>query len=159
METEQDGISGFTHKINLIYRTILMAPIIFGIVFFLLSKNLEQGLYLSGEMALVIVSIIAISGVLFGNFLFKKTISNVQKNMPLSEKLKNYRAAFLIRLSLVEGPAVVSTIIYYTTLNITYLIIAATLILYMILLAPKKEKIAVQLCLKGEEKVIFNQFA
>ena len=159
MEKQKEGISGFTHKISLIYWSILMGPVLFGIIFYLLSRNLEQGVYLSGEMALAIIPIIAISCMFFGNFLFKKTISKIQNSMTLSEKLKNYRTAFIIRLSLVEGPAVVSTFIYYTTLNMIYLILAGLLILCMLSIAPKKEKIAVHLSLNREEKVKFNQWA
>jgi len=159
MEEQQDGISGFIHKMRLIHLSILMAPIVSGTIFYLMSGNLDQGVYLSGEIALAIIPVVAISCILFGNILFKKTISKVSKAMPLHEKLKNYRMAFIIRLSLVEGPAVLSTFIYYTTLNMIYLIIAGILVLYIFTLAPKKEKTADLLRLKGEEKARFNQLA
>ncbi|MCK0161810.1 hypothetical protein [Allomuricauda sp. F6463D] len=136
-----------------------MIPIIFGSTFYLLSRNLEHGIYLSEETELAFTAMAVTSCILFGDFIFKKKISEITAATPLTEKINKFRIAFVIKLSLIYGPAVVSTFIYHTTHNLAYLLIGGILVLYMIILVPKKEKIAEQLRLRGKEKIIFNQFA
>ena len=157
MEKQEGTVSSFIKKLNFIYLAILFGPIAFGTTFYLLSQNLEQGFYLTREITLIVIPIIAISGILFGNQLFKKMIAEIPKDTSLNQKMNKFRTAFIIKLSLIESPALASTFIYYTTLNLSYLMIAGALILYMISLVPKKEKIATSLDLSNKEKARFNQ--
>lgn len=159
MKKQKDTASNFIKNINFIYMAILFGPIACGTIFYLLSQNLEQGFYLSGEITLIVIPIIAISGILFGNHLFKKMIAEIPKDTSLNQKMNKFRSAFIIKLSLIEGPALASTFIYYTTLNLSYLVITGALILYMTLLAPKNEKIATSLDLSNKERARFNQLA
>lgn len=159
MKKQQDSATGFVNKINKVYKAILMGPIVFSAILYFLNRNLEQVLNTSEETALMIIPIIALSCILFGDFIFKKNIHELRKTTSLDEKLNKYSTAFTIRLALVKIPALACAFIYNTSLNLSYLIIVGALVLYMVTLAPKKEKIAEHLHLKGEEKIRFNQSA
>jgi len=58
---------------------------------------------------------------------------------------------------MLEGAALFSVVIFSNTQNLTYMIIGAFLIFYLLLQRPTKDKIERFLDLRGEEKAKFNQ--
>jgi len=159
MKRQKDQVSDYIKRLKLIYGAILMGPIVTGTIFYLLSKNLGQDLYFGSEFPLIIMLATTSISISIGNFLFKKHISNIHKDSSLEKKLNTFRTTFILRVSLIEGPALASTFIYYGTLNLIYLLMAGALVLYIGFLAPTKEKITMHLNLRGKEKVRFNQLA
>ncbi len=90
------------------------------------------------------------------NFLFKSQLNSISENAELKEKLIKYQSASIIKYAVLEGVALFSIVIYTSTNNFLYLLIASGLLLYLILQRPTSSKIISDLDLKGNEKQDFE---
>ncbi len=152
MYQQESSIYRAIKKINLIHKAMLFGPITIGAILYLLSKDKNQELYFASDPTLILMAILSFIFILTGDMLFRKFISKIADALPLKEKLKSFQTAYALRISLIKGPAIAIYVFYYSTLNQTYLIIAGILVLYIFLLTPTKEKIALHLNLKSKDK-------
>lgn len=101
--------------------TILHYVMILGVLIFCL---IAAGLQANGKFSpneslgeiLVPLSIgVALGGVFLSDFLFKKEVANISGDHPLYTRQQIFSKAFLVRLALVEGPALFCTVTYLLT--------------------------------------------
>ena len=104
-----------------------------------------------GELFVVIIALVAAAGFVLGSFLFRKRIAN-SMGKTMIEKLVIYRQATIIRFALLEGPGLLSIILFFLTGNYLYMVITGAMVLFMILNRPTDEMIAVHLMLTEEDK-------
>lgn len=152
MDQQKSSISGAMKKINIIHKAMLFGPIITGIILYQLGESKDQVPYFGCESPLIAIVAISIICILSGDVLYKKQVSKTITDPTLNKKLQSFKTAYALRISLIKGPAMILSLFYYTTLNLTYLIIAGVLVLYIIALAPTKDKIAMHLNLQGKDK-------
>ena len=125
---------------------VLMA----GVMFFLKGSTVFHISSTDGVF-LYLVPILSVAGLIFGQRLYESRIQHLKDESNFDDKLEKYRAAIIIRLSLLEGPALLSIMAYYITGNLFYLLIAALLILYFFYLKPSIEKTKSELSLTQSE--------
>lgn len=149
--------AGFLKIMSFLHLGIAATPIVLGILFYTQSKGAQLNFDNSGDMFIAIVPVIAIGSIFIGDFIFRKTLGSLPKNTSLRDKLAKFQTTSMIKYALLEGAALFAIVIFSNTQNLTYLIIGAFLIFYLLLQRPTKDKIERILELKGEEKAKFDQ--
>ncbi|WP_318344136.1 hypothetical protein [Flagellimonas baculiformis] len=149
--------SGFLKTMSFLHLGIAATPIIMGVLFYSQADNILLDFSGSGDMFLAIVPLIALSSIVMGNFIFKKIMGKVPKELGLKEKLAKFQTVSIIKYALLEGAALFSMVIFSNTQNLAYIIIGAFLVLFLFLQKPTKNKIEHVLGLTGEQKAQFNK--
>lgn len=101
---------------------------------------------------LAVMIIISIAGVFGSNLLYTFFINKIKEEDSLADKTTKIQQAVIVRLALVEGPALVGIVLYLIEANLIFLIFSALLILYFLTLKPSKDKLADDMKLTGPEK-------
>ncbi|WP_299365619.1 hypothetical protein [Winogradskyella sp.] len=112
------------------------AVLVFGTIALYITDNATMNLNDTNDIFFYLVPILAVGGVMASHFLFNSLLKTVHAKSTLKEKLTSYQSARIIRLALIEGPAILGIVIFITTSNLFYLIISAILLVYMIFLRP-----------------------
>ncbi|MDG1572007.1 hypothetical protein OZ410_06745 [Robiginitalea sp. M366] len=102
------------------------------------------------------VPVLAAAGILLGAFLFRRQMVPLRKAGELDNKLNGYGTASLIRWGLVEGPAFLANIAAGNEGNAAYLILAVVLLLYIVTLAPTRQRVLNDLQLNPEQQRAFE---
>lgn len=101
---------------------------------------------------LYLVPVSALIGYFGSQFLFKKMLSSVQLSDSLETKLKKFQSASHIKYVIIEAPAFLALFVYYITGNALPLVIAGSLLAYLFVQKPSKEKVIQNLPFNAEEK-------
>lgn len=101
---------------------------------------------------LAVMIIVSIAGVFGSNLLYTFFINKINEEDSLPDKTTKIQQAVIVRLALVEGPALVGIVLYLIEANLIFLIFSALLILYFLTLKPSKDKFADDMKLTGPEK-------
>lgn len=147
----------FIKTITIIHLGLLSAPTLFGFVAYAQAKDTFLDYSNTDDTFMLVVPIIALSGIFMGNLLFKQSLIAARKADSLQNKLAKFQTASLIKYALIEGPAFLAAVAFFQTNNLTYLYIAAILILYLYILRPTKDKIEKGLQLRGDDRDKFNR--
>ncbi|MFV0605764.1 MAG: hypothetical protein ACK5NK_07985 [Niabella sp.] len=110
---------------------------------------------LNGSLQILVPLIFGIC-VLAAYFIYRKKCFRLKKKEQLNEKLMAYRGIFVMRSMLLEAPAIFSIIAFMLTGNYLFVGITATSILLFIVLLPSKEKIANDIDLNTEDRMLIN---
>jgi hypothetical protein len=148
---------GFLKIMSFLHLGIAATPIILGILFYTQSQGAQMNFDTSGDMLMAIVPVVAIGSIFLGDFVFKKMLNGLSKDSSLRDKLAKFQTASMIKYALLEGAALFAIVIFSNTQNLSYLIIGAFLIFFLLLQRPTKDKIERFLDLRGEEKAKFDQ--
>lgn len=95
---------------------------------------------------------LVILGFVFGSFLYKKKVEQARHLGELTEKMNAYRAAFIIRAAMLEGPAIFAIIGFMLTGNYFLIALAGFVILMFLMWLPTKEKVANALQLSSTDR-------
>ncbi len=134
---------------------ILHAAMFMGVVMILIILKYVLGIEdrSEGDYLFAMVGIgLALSSLVFGQFMYTKKIDAIKKEqLPVMERLEQYRAAFIMRLALLEGPALVCLILHF--LNGDPLLFYACLFMIIMLAfaRPLEAKIMEELGLRRED--------
>ena len=121
-----------------IHTALLAGQIILLMLFYFLAGNR----YNSGNPQLfktlqIVAAILAMSSVTVAFVIFKKKVTELQlSESNLAEKLVLYRAACILKFTLIEGPAVFSIIAYCVFPNASFIVLAVLLIVLFALQRP-----------------------
>ena len=143
--------------LSIIHLALCSGVFIFGFIMFSKTKSTEIILNDSSDVFRYIIPSMAIFSIFFSNFLFKNQLNSISENSVLREKLIKYQSGSIIKYAFLEGTALLSVVIYSSTKNFLYLLIAAGLLLFMIFIRPTAAKIISDLALKGNEKQEFEK--
>jgi len=147
----------FLKILSIIHLALCSGIFIFGFIMFSKMKSTEIILDDSADIFKYIIPSTAIIALFLSIFLFKSQLNSISKNADLKEKLIKYQSASIIKYAVLEGVALFSIVIYTSTNNFLYLLIAAGLLLYLILQRPTSSKIICDLDLKDNEKQEFEK--
>jgi hypothetical protein len=103
------------------------------------------------EYFVILIALVAAAGFVFGSFIFRKRIAD-SMGKTMIEKLVIYRQAMIVRFALLEGPGLISTILFFLTGNYLYMVITGAMVLFMIMNRPNDDMIATHLMLTEEDK-------
>ncbi len=153
MTTKNNPSKNYINTLSLIHGALTMGLILFAaITVFLNRSNSSTNSVTDLDNILVyIVPAMAVFGLMASMFLFKNKVKSAKSKDALQKKLYDYRVATIIKLALIEGPALLSIIAYLITGSNLFLGMAAALILYFILQRPSKNKVVMDLDLNRSD--------
>jgi hypothetical protein len=83
-------------------------------------------------------------------------MNDIKNKSSLTEKLNDYRAAFILRDALLEGAALFAIIAYMICNELILLGVAILLVLIFVFIKPTKDKLIKDLELSSDETVIIE---
>jgi hypothetical protein len=86
-----------------------------------------------------------------------KRFSEPSETSDLSAKLANYQTRMIIRMALLEGPALLAIFQFLSTGSLLYVFVSMVSILFMIYLFPSKQKFISEYSLSMEERIVINK--
>lgn len=102
---------------------------------------------------LVVVLFMTAACLSISNILYTKRIKAVGFALPLLQKLEIYRAALILYMSLCEGAAILTVIVFYMTGNFLFLVIIGAILVSMLMRRPENFKIFNELQLDSKEQM------
>ena len=142
---QSSDIKGIIKTMTTLHYSYSIAVLVFGIIAFFITEDASMNLNNTEDIFIYLVPIFAIGGAIASHFIFNSQLKKVHEKKTLKEKLTAYQTARIIRLALIEGPALLAIVIFFKTNNLYYLIIGAVMFAYMILLRPTPQVIRQEL--------------
>ncbi|CAN5196622.1 hypothetical protein BH11BAC6_BH11BAC6_14540 [soil metagenome] len=150
MEQQQ---SNYIKSLNILFNALVTGQALFALVAYALvaTGNFKSTMPGVENIFVYVVAALLIGGRFGGTMLYKTRLQQAIAAPTITEKLNLYRAAFLIRCALLEGPVLFAIITYLLTNATQLIILAAFGILLFLTLKPVKEKIAKELEISVKE--------
>jgi hypothetical protein len=127
---------------TILWGALMAGCILISIILFMESQNQEfynvENFYNSSFMWISIV--IAIGGYYLGNMLYQKKAEEGATLSNLNEKINAFRASFILKAALLEGPTLIAIIFMMFEKNFYFLMIAAFLLIAQYLNRPTNER-------------------
>lgn len=144
---QQNNNLGYLKSLTVLHTALLAGQIIFAVVAFALvyTGNFPNSLQDMGNIFFLLVPLSIIAGRLVGTMLYKKKLGAAVNSNITADRLNMYRAAFILRCALIEGPVLFAIIIYLLTNNTEILLFALGGIFLFTIIKPTKEKIMSEL--------------
>jgi hypothetical protein len=147
----------FARSNTIIWGALMMGCVLMSIILFMQSQgqdffNLEN-FYTSPFMW--ISSIMAVGGYFLSNMLYQKKAEEARTFTSLNEKINAFRAAFIIKAALLEGPTLVAIIFMMVESNVYFLMIAAILLFAQFLNRPSNQRFFNDFRVSSAEKEAF----
>ncbi|MDV7696381.1 hypothetical protein N6B72_05550 [Chryseobacterium soli] len=142
-------------NLSVVFFGLLLGMIMMGGIVYSMnpSENFEADLH---NPFLAVMIIVSVAGVFGSNRLYAFFINKIKEDDPLGDKTAKIQQAIIVRLALVEGPALVGIVLYLKEANLVFLMFSAFLILYFLTLKPSKDKLLEDMKLTGTEKREFQ---
>lgn len=156
-ETHPITVKTFLRTYNLIHLALVAGVFVSGFLIYMKTKVQELNLSYSGDVMFFVVPIMAISGIVAGNFLYAKNIKKLDSKTTLLEKLNGFQTAAIIRYALLEGPALLGIVAFINDGNQYFLIISLNLLAWLIAQRPTRDKVERELKLEGLLKSEFQK--
>ncbi len=140
---------------KIIHRAMVIGQLLFiAVLFFLLySKAVEPPLADQDKIFQIIAIVFAAVAFFLGGNIFKKKLLSIREgmNLTIKERFEKYRSACIVQWALLEGAILFCGICLFLTGNYAFSALAALLILLFVMLAPNKNKMALQLGLSATD--------
>ena len=158
MQTKGLTSREYFQSLKIIYIALLTGMLIIGGVFVFLNMEGQSGddIHSLNNILQYIVPIIILGGILGGLMISRNRLKSIKEKQNVKEKLGDYRAVFILRLALLEGPAMMALIVYFLTGNYLYLVYTGLVIVVYLAYIPSKSKIANELELSQSERSLIN---
>jgi len=144
-------------KVNsIIHLALFMGQLVFGVLVML--EVPQKGIVITNtnNPFLFVVPIVAIGSLILSTILFKKNLGMAINNSTLKGKLMGYQTALITRFAPLEGASLFGIVSYLQTGNLLFMLITGVIMLYFLSLRPTKDRIANDLCLSYEDKMLFD---
>jgi hypothetical protein len=143
--------------ITIIHYAYCIAILLFGIAALFITENAVMNFSSPDDTFFYLIPLFAIGGLLSSNYIFRISLKSIQIKSNLNEKLTQYQSARIIRIALIEAPALLGIVIFIITSNQYYLIVSAVLLVYMVLLRPTTAIIKEDLQLTADQEREFRE--
>lgn len=150
MQQQFSNFKEFFRSIQILHGAMFMGVVMILIIlkFVLGIEDRSEGDYL---FAMVGISL-ALSSLVFGNIIYSKKIEAIKKEqLPIMERLEAYRAAFIMNLALLEGPALVCLILHFLNGDPLLFYACVFMVIMLALARPTEEKVMQELGLQSED--------
>ncbi|GGW25914.1 hypothetical protein [Arenibacter certesii] len=138
------------------HAVLVIFLLLIGIYVYLHEGEITSGFAVKEDLFIYLVPLLGLLAYFGGDFIYSKSLTSINKESPLKEKLHKYLQVSLIRFALLEGAAFMGIFAYMKNNTIFYLVITVFLMLYLVKLRPTKDKIIQDLRLNQKEKDWFN---
>lgn len=99
-----------------------------------------------------ILPIVALTIVYMSSVVFKNLIKSINKNQALKDKLAKYQTASIVKYAMIEGPAILCSILALITGQLVFIVITWCIIGYLYLVKPYDESVIKDLKLDINER-------
>jgi hypothetical protein len=149
--------SDYFKQLYIIFAALLMGMVIFAFVAWSQSGRMGGGGENLSGIFRIIVPVLALSGLIAGQVVFRWKMNSIGPAADLNRKLAAYREALIIKLALVEGPALFASISFMMTGNTVFLAMVGVLILFFLYNKPNKSRLIMDLKLTAEEARVVEE--
>ena len=153
----QQTIKQYFTALTVLHVALTSGVIIFIVIAYFLHGSIANGnAETLGNIFQYMVPALAIIGIVAGNILYKKQVNEIKSKDGLAQKLNAYRATFILRDALLEGPALFAIITFLLCGEFIFLAVAILIVLIFVLIKPSKDKIIRDLELSTDEILIME---
>ncbi|WP_235207922.1 hypothetical protein [Saccharicrinis fermentans] len=104
--------------------------------------------------SLVIIALLV--GIPVSHIFYHKKIKHINESLKLAQKIAMFRVAFIVRIVMLEGIGLLSTIGYLVTADKSFLYMFGVVFILFIIHAPTRQRISSDLALSEEDKEALN---
>lgn len=104
------------------------------------------------SILLVAIPAVVFSGIIAGELLLKNSLPDIRQQTALGDKLFRYREKFILKMALLEGPALLSIIGFLLTKNYLFAGLAIIIVLLFLSKRPTIDRISNDLELNLQER-------
>lgn len=144
--------TNFIKTLQLIYTFLIASVVIFALYVAYWQKDLLFFSVKEEKTFLYLAILVAFAGNLASKFMYNKQINQIFLNHSFKEKKVKYTSANIVKIALLEAPAIMCIMFVLQSGNSFYFILVAILMFMMVLSFPSKSKFEQEVPLKGEEK-------
>ena len=142
-------------SLQFVHKAMLISQVIFALVAFLLlfGNKFIPPFQQYDRVLQLIVLLLSFSGFYIGTFyILKRQVEELKKSiLNPREKFDRYRKACIIQWALIHGPCLISIMCFLLVGNISFLALAATLMVLFAMMGPSLIKIQLLLELSEED--------
>jgi hypothetical protein len=146
----------YLKQISIIHIALFTGQLLFGLVTLFITPQKGIDITNTNDPFLYVVPIVALGSLAASAFLFKLNLNMAIDKDSLNGKLMLYQAALIVKLAPLEGASLLGIVSYMLTGNLLFIIISGLMALYFLSLRPTKDKIANDLDLSYEDKLLFD---
>ena len=147
----------FIKTLQIIHWALVLGVLVFTAVIAYTQKNTLYFSYTENKMFLYMAIIISFIGNMASKQLYAKLISQINVNQKLFDKAAKYSTAHILRVAMLEFPALMCVIFAMQSNNSFYFILVAILVIIMIAIFPSKEKFINDVPLTPKEKSMLEK--
>lgn len=140
----------FFRSIQILHGAMFMGVVMVLIIlkFILGIEDRSEGDYL---FAIIGISL-AVSSLVFGHLIYSKKVDAIKKEkLPVMERLEQYRAAFIINLAFLEGPALCCLVLHFLNGDPLLFYACIFMIIMLAMARPTEKKVMRELGLRLED--------
>jgi len=141
--------------IKILFYAMFIGVVLFTAIVFILIQI--QGPLLQDKSVnrvfLVVVLFLTAACLSVSNIIYKKRLNAAGFALPLMQKLEIYRSALVLYMSLCEGAAILTVIVFFMTGNSLFLVIIGAILVSMLMRRPENFKIFNDLQLDSKEQM------
>lgn len=137
-----------------LHLAIFAAPLLFGLI--AITRRTKPPIIDLNNTFFAVILFFGVAAVVVGRILFKKRLEEAAVQESLSEKLKIYQTGFIMRSAILEGTTLLGLVGYFLEGNLLMVIVPVLLITYHLILRPTKDRIAEDLNLSYEDRLLFD---
>lgn len=149
--SNQSAFSAF----KIVHKALLIGQLLFmGVMFYLVKSEITEPPFEGKDRTLQLAAVMAAAFSFFaGNNIFKKKLAALRDgiNLTVKQRFEKYRAACIILWAMLETAALFSGVCFFLSGNYAFLVLGGLLILFFAVMAPDKNKMAIQSGLSAEE--------
>lgn len=144
---------GYLQKINLIFWCMFIALVAY-LLLVIYVHPLNSVVSGKQEVISIIeftIPVVAIIGLMLSSIFYKTKIRSVDEKSGIYQKLGIYRSAIIIKLTCLEGPALIAAFAFLITSSTFYFAITVFMMFVMLVNRPSKVEMKSDLKLEEEE--------
>ena len=140
-------------QINILSLAMLGGITMLGVVGVIINQTqpLGQGDAMT-SMFLWVVVLVGAGGIVGSNVVYKHFLSQITSEISLMEKLEKLRTATIIKLVLIEAPALLAGIAYLLTGSLQFLLLLIGIMVFFWFQRPSRDRIITDLSLSQDEQ-------
>lgn len=142
-------------NLSLIYGALFLGMLLFLVIASLVVSNsgaLGNNDQQTNQILKWVVIALSVGGIPLAFAVPQKMIKSIDKSLSLTEKLKKYQQALIIRFAITEGSALLTTFAFLFTGDTDLILLLAIILLFYIISRPNPFKAATDLELSQAEK-------
>lgn len=152
MEKRKLSSGSYFRMLMILFGAMLMSQVAMAGIFVYLT--LSQAMALDPDMLGIMIYVVPVMACsMFGlSFVvFSKMVNTAAEKNALSDKLRGFQMAMVVRMALLEAPAVLAAVSIFLTGSIYFLAVNAVSVLLFAVMIPRKEKVIELLRLTSPE--------